>query len=257
MGNARTLEAYFAFCGVNFKTHEESNRGLVCDFSEDLHKYRKKPFCIAPAPDIQSDASSAPRATKEKKPKIFGIGLPRSATASAAMAMMGLGFKTGYTCFDNGKFDSGEAFFNTPVYVDYPSLDRRYPGSKYLLTWREPSKWAASFSKNLNTYLHMLRSSDNPNLSTVDRRCYTQVFGKEDLSTEAFLIACYRQHRKNAEDFFRRRPQDLLILDLDAPGDPWEPLCRFLGCRQPQIPFPRLNSGMIGEWSKIHHKNKL
>jgi hypothetical protein len=47
----------------------------------------------------------------------------------------------------------------------------------------------------------------------------------------------YESHNKNVIEYFRDRPDDLLILDL-ASGDGWEQMCPFLGKSVLDVPFP-------------------
>jgi hypothetical protein len=189
--------------------------------------------------------------------KVFGVGLPRTGTTSLAMATLELGLKTSHACFDDALFDRGEAFFDTPVYADYQLLDSRYPGSKFILTGRDPRAWFASFARSLGGYHQRLRAMRNLGADhLVDRRCYAQVFGLGELAEEAF-VARYHEHHRRVREHFRDRPGDLLILDLTTVPDPWEGLCRFLGLPRPPTPFPRLNVRAIDFWKEIRHPNKL
>ncbi|AGA24795.1 sulfotransferase [Singulisphaera acidiphila] len=189
--------------------------------------------------------------------KLFGVGLPRTGTTSIAMAMLELGLRTAHACFDEALFDVGDAFFDTPVYVDYPELDRRYPGSKFILTWRDPHAWYASFARNLGPYLCRLRTqSDLDPDQLIDRRCYTLAFGADELGEDAFLKR-YHDHRRCVEEYFMNRPGDLLVLDLDATIDLWEPICRFLSLPRPDRPFPRINASAIDRWLTLWHPLKL
>jgi O-antigen biosynthesis protein len=218
-----------------------------------------RPREVALTPRVGFGAALRPREgeVREGRRKIFGIGLPRTGTTSLAAAMMELGRKTCHACFDDALFDRGDAFFDTPVYADYRHLDRRYPGSKYILTWREPRSWFASFSGSLGGYLHRLRTRDDlPPDNLVDRRCYAQVFGSDVLSEGPF-VARYREHRRQVEAYFADRPGDLLILELAVAADPWDELCGFLDLVRPATPFPRLNAGGVDYWKKIGHANKL
>jgi O-antigen biosynthesis protein len=202
----------------------------------------------------------ADNGTSRAAMKVFGIGLPRTGTTSLAAATLQLGFRTGHTCFREAIFDGGQAFFNTPVYADYPLLDVRYPGSKFILTWRTPERWCDSFCDNLLPYLRVLRNSNpgsHPRLSELDRRCFIQVFGAEDITSRELLIARYWQHRRDAEAYFARRPDDLLVLAIDEPGDVMDRLCRFLGRPRPDWALPHLNSAGIHAWGDIRHDNKL
>jgi len=196
------------------------------------------------------------RVAAARRPKVFGVGLPRTGTASIALAMMELGFKTCHTCFHDALFDAGQAFFNTPVYADYRRLDRRYPGSKFILTWRDPEQWYASFSRSLGGFLDHLRIGDASAVrDLVDRRCYTQVFGTLELSAERFL-ARFVAHRHQVEEYLRDRPGDLLVLDVAA-SDAWDAVCQFLDMPALHDPFPRLNLGVVDSWERFTHPNKL
>lgn len=170
-----------------------------------------------------------------------------------SLATLELGFKTSHAIANESIYERADALFDTPVWADYPLLDTRYPGSKFILSWRDPNKWQQSFTRNLGAYLNMLRDPQ-ANVLPADRRCYLQIFGKEHDSTPEHLIRCYLQHRKEAEHYFASRPQDLLILPLDGLADPWPPLCAFLGVPRPAMPFPRSNtSGTVSVWEKTLH----
>jgi O-antigen biosynthesis protein len=177
------------------------------------------------------------------------------------MAMMELGFKTCHTCFDESTFGRADAFFDTPVYATYPLLDERYSGARYILTWRDPDAWYASFSKTLLAYLSQLRNTDKvgaPRLSALDRVCYTHVFGTLDIIAKDFLISRYRQHRREAEEYFITRPGQLLVLDMDTVSDAWDYLCPFLSRVRPSEAFPRVNGDKtIDTWQRISHPNKV
>jgi len=189
--------------------------------------------------------------------KIFGIGLSRTGTTSMSLAMLDLGFKTCHACFKDETYDRADAFFDTPIWADYPLLDKRYPGSKFILTWRSPDKWYHSFSKNLGDYLSLLRNSPRTNLSPIDRRTYQQIYGQEGSSKE-HLLACYHAHRQAAETYFAERPGDFLILELDQLQDVWDTLCPFLGVPKPPAPFPHTNvSGRVNDWEKVYHPHKI
>lgn len=176
------------------------------------------------------------------------------------MAALELGFKTCHTVFDPALYDRAEAFFDTPVYTDYPSLDYGYPGSKFILSWRNPEKWLASFNRNLGDYLKRLQTTDLYKVdyhSAINWRCYLQLFGATYNDNDAYRIHCYKQHREQAEHYFRNRKQDVLILDIDNTPDLWVPLCRFLDCPHPGTPFPSSNSSLLDVWDSVRHTNKV
>ena len=181
--------------------------------------------------------------------KIFGIGLPRTGTTSVAAAMLELGLKTAHTQLHNDNFDAGDSYFDTPIWADYEELDKKYPGSKFILTWRDPKAWETSFSKNLGKFLQEIKDINNPKHST-NRRCYKKIFDEAKTSEE--LIFKYQLHRKKAEEYFKDRPQDLLIFDVT---EGWGKLCDFLGYLIPPIPFPCYKE--VSDWENIAHQNKI
>lgn len=190
--------------------------------------------------------------------KIFGIGLSRTGTTSLSFAMLELGFKTCHVFHKPASLARGEAFFDTPIWADYPILDQRFPGSKFILSWRDPEKWYSSFSKNLVHYLKLLRGPDRKRYSPQDQRCYIQIYGMADRVDKEHLLSCYYHHREQAERYFCDRPQDLLILELDEEKNPWKPLCAFLNQTAPNTPFPYVNpSGVINAWGSIVHPCKI
>ena len=53
-------------------------------------------------------------------------------------------------------------------------------------------------------------------------------------------LAVYRKHRQGILEYFKDRPEDLLIMDF-AYGDGWDKLCSFLSKEIPDEPFPHAN----------------
>ncbi len=212
---------------------------------------------IMPASRIGMPAWGIHAGNRRPSSKVFGVGLPRTGTTSLAAAMLDLGFRTCHACFEEALFDIGDAFFDTPVYVDYPDLDQRYPGSKFILTWRDPEAWYTSFSRSLGSYFHRLRTQENlPADSLIDRRCYLQAFGPGEPTKEQ-LVGRYAEHRRQVESYFQERPGDLLVLDITTTDDPWNDLCQFLRTPHPSFPFPRLNTKSLDYWKQFYHVNKL
>ena len=188
--------------------------------------------------------------------KIFGIGLPRTGTTSLSMAVMNLGFKTCHVCLLDSTYYRADAFFDTPIWANYKELDERFPGSKFILSWRDPEKWYQSFSKNIGSYLNALRNSWIRRLDVVQRRAYLKIFGPSG-SDKEYLISCYIRHRQEAEEYFRDRPNDFLVLEMES-ADAMAKLSEFLGIKDEGISLPSSNhSGTTDEWSRIEHPNKV
>ncbi len=63
---------------------------------------------------------------------------------------------------------------------------------------------------------------------------------------EEVYVKRFEQHNKEVIDYFKDRPNDLLVLDL-AKGDGWEKLCSFLGADIPNVPFPHAHKASDGK----------
>lgn len=177
------------------------------------------------------------------RPKVFGIGFHKTATKSLAEALMTLGYRvTGPNGFDDPgiaihllpmarklteKFD---AFQDNPWPLLYREVDRWYPGSKFILTLREPDAWIRSATRYFG-------AQSTPMRELIYGRGNGTPVGRENL-----YRAHFEQHNADVRAYFRDRPNDLLELDITA-GDGWEKLCPFLDCPTPEKPFPHRNRG--------------
>jgi hypothetical protein len=69
---------------------------------------------------------------------------------------------------------------------------------------------------------------------------HTALYGQKDFDALVFLER-YRRHNAEVREYFKARPNDLLIMDMEAsPG--WTPLCTFLGKSVPKGPYPHRNA---------------
>jgi hypothetical protein len=119
------------------------------------------------------------------------------------------------------------SFEDGPWYELYRELDARFPGSKFVLTLRRDSVTHAKSSWD-----HGVRRGRH-----------------RGPCTEAYLakkIRLYEQHTAEVREYFKDRPEDLLVLCWEN-GDGWERLCPFLGVPVPGVPIPHLNRGRHGE----------
>ena len=60
--------------------------------------------------------------------------------------------------------------------------------------------------------------------------------------TNEQLINRYSLHVANVQEYFKDRPDDLLIINWKN-GDNWEKICPFLGKEIPNQDFPHANKG--------------
>ena len=122
-----------------------------------------------------------------------------------------------------------DAFRDIPWCVIYKELDKKYPGSKFILTLRPTEKWIKS-------------QVDHFGIKT--RPLFEWVYGVGyPKGNEDIFIARYERHNKEVLEYFKDRPDDLLVLRLTE-GDGWEKLCPFLHKDIPNIAFPHENRGV-------------
>ena len=176
--------------------------------------------------------------------KVLGIGLGRTGTMSLALALDTLGYRTRH-CPDFYLGDGGElvvdpeqmaafdALTDEPTVVVYKRMDRRYPGSKFILTMRETESWLTSIVNNGDA-LREIRTQ-NPAVPVLHEALYGSAVFDRDLYADA-----HRRHVAAVQAYFQDRPDDLLVLNI-CDGQGWERLCPFLDKPIPDEPFPRSN----------------
>jgi hypothetical protein len=196
--------------------------------------------------------------------KIFNIGLPKTGTTSLNQALLELGFTSihnpkafrkqaleGRYHFDR---DDWQALTNFGEHF-YPQLDQVYPHSKFILTVRDETTWLNSWQKQigdtsgdesrtrwvwtqpLKKWLRLLQAILDNDLHMSHQLSRIDIFGAYKFNADRCLYV-YRLHRQNAEEYFKDRPQDFLIMDICA-GDGWEKLCPFLEISEiTNVPFP-------------------
>lgn len=173
--------------------------------------------------------------------KIFCIGFHKTGTTSLSAALQLLGYRvTG----PNGWSDPDiarkvhqmvddlvpqfDAFQDNPWPILYRYLDEKYPGSKFILTLRDPEAWIRSQVNHFGDTTTPMRQ---------------WIYGDEHgapKGSEAIYTGRFNQHYREVRDYFAERPEDLLEMDL-ARGDGWDSLCPFLGVNIPPQPFPHAN----------------
>lgn len=173
----------------------------------------------------------------DKETKIFGIGYPKTATSSLNEALNYLGVKSIHNdSFFNEKdliktikeeLTSFRGFTDAPIYRNFEKLDQAFPGSKFILTIREPEEWWKSWQK------HNKLKEKNRELD----RAYTYTDEKKD-----YWLGVYKKHNDQIKNYFKNRQHDLLIIDVTKDTQVWPKLTKFLGIKvAPNIPFPDLN----------------
>jgi len=199
---------------------------------------------------------------KINKPKVFGIGLSKTATTSLNEALCILGWKsihypedvTTYNELLLSKYklsimESYDALTDITASVCFMELDKTFPESKFIVTIRDKETWLKSMEVLLcQTMLRgkwhkaLLDPREIPRgrlqtfktyflLHSMMYKCLA--FSNERLS-HAFDI-----HYTSVFNYFKNR-NNLLVLDIFN-GDGWEKLTKFLDVPMPDVPFPHRN----------------
>lgn len=187
----------------------------------------------------------------DDKPKIFGLGMSRTGTRSLTSALQVLGWDTShypidedtYTELAHGQYDltllkdyDGLTDITTIPY--YPHFDKLYPGSKFILTVREKSGWLRS-CQNHWFNRPAFKQTDDPDEEThllMRQLLRSAVYGCYNFVPDRFSHV-YDKHVRDVMDYFKDRPDDLLIIDICS-GEGFEKLAPFLGRPLPAQPFP-------------------
>ncbi len=180
-------------------------------------------------------------------PKVFGIGLQKTGTSTLHKAALILGYRSQKGIFINHPkgiqiapplsnekvlpfaleiAKTHDAFSDNPWPLLFREMDAAFPGSKFILTVRDPDRWLNSVVRHFG---------ERP----------------EDVATWIYGAPYPRRHEKRYQErfiahnaavrgYFRNRQDDFLEWDIErAPS--WEPLCEFLRLPIPACPFPHEN----------------
>jgi len=190
-------------------------------------------------------------ANLDRRPKVFGIGFHKTGTTTLGCALRMLGYRVQKgRAFNHPRKPTVPgpvtiekvwdvvrpslplygAFEDNPWPLLYRQLDEACPGAKFIFTYRDPQRWIRSASRYFG-------AKNNATLDLLYERSRFQIAGNE-----AITLARYERHNAEVLEYFRDRPQDLLVWNLEEQSE-WGPLCRFLECPTPRFQFPHANSG--------------
>ena len=172
---------------------------------------------------------------------IIGVGFQKTGTKSLRAALQFMGYRVRDTSKKvlfpilRGNYkkvlkmlEGYDAVGDTPWYMIYQKLDELVPNSKFILTIRDEEAWYRSVSKHIG------------NVRTAN---HEWIYGRGKglpKDHKENTINVYRKHNEGVLEYFKDRPQDLLVVDFTK-GDGWEELCAFLNQEVPDEPFPHRN----------------
>ncbi len=184
--------------------------------------------------------------------KIIGVGFQKTGTSSLREALKVLGYRVKDTSSRplipilKGNYQKVlkmirdyDALEDTPWYWIYQELDKRIPGSKFILTIRDEEAWYQSVSRHIGF---------------LNNASHEWIYGREKglpKDNKVNTLNIYRRHNKEVIEYFKDRPNDLLVVDFTE-GESWEKLCSFLEREVPQVEFPHAN-----KWQDKRSKQKF
>lgn len=181
--------------------------------------------------------------------RVFGIGMNKTGTSSLAWALRRLGVVPVATqklvgragliqaLFERGDYEPAlryarmyRAFEDRPwnVWDMYRRLDERYPGSRFVLTTRNPESWWRSVERWLT-----VSKPEDARAEHYRQHLRVATLGKEE------MIAAYLAYEREVRAYFGDR-RDFCELDLEA-GHGWPELCALLELPEPAVAFPHAN----------------
>ncbi len=214
--------------------------------------------------------------------KVIGAGNGRTGTVSMKLALEELGFGPTYHMYElfenperihywqeayktrttdwDAVFEGYQSTVDYPGFLLYKEIYDYYPGSKVVLTTRDPESWYESASQTIFTaspniwqklkILTKLPFSKRmrqlmPVFAQVDYLWDVVFEGR--LKDKDYMIKAFIDFEEKVKESIP--DDDLLVFHI---GDGWQPLCDFLGVPIPSRPFPKAN-----ERNKFHHNLKM
>nr|WP_319510899.1 sulfotransferase [uncultured Draconibacterium sp.] len=202
---------------------------------------------------------------KQDKTKVFGIGRNKTGTTSLKKAMKDLGYvvgnqRTAELLFDdwaNNNYDpiisycrTAQFFQDAPFSLPktYKFLDEAFPNSKFILTVRNSSEeWYNSLIRfhaklwGKNGRIPTKEDLMNANYIYKGRPWHvkrvTGITPEHDPYNKEKLIDHYEDYNTNVVDYFKNRPDDLLVLNVAEEGA-YKKLTDFLGIQTLSDEFP-------------------
>jgi hypothetical protein len=181
------------------------------------------------------------------KTKVFCVGFHKTGTTSMSEALTLLGYRVSGSVVKgkDGKrevdienkilpiayqlVNEYDAFQDNPWPIIFKDLDRKFPGSKFILTMRNSDSWIKSqvdyFGKKGTPMRKWIYGVECPK------------------GNERIYLKRFEDHNREVLVYFKNRSEDFLVMNLSE-GDDWNQLCDFLGAEIPDTPFPHSNKSI-------------
>lgn len=199
------------------------------------------------------------------KTKYFCIGRNKTGTTSLKRAFEDLGFIVGDQATAEKLYDSyffeneflpiikycetAEVFQDVPFshFATLEHIDKAYPGSKFILTIRDDAEqWYCSLIKFNAKHFGLggrIPTAEDLKNATYVRKGYKYNTIKahgtsdEDPYNKEIMIRHYEKHNASVIDYFKDRPDDLLVINLSE-ENAYRKFVEFLKVDSPYSAFP-------------------
>jgi len=168
------------------------------------------------------------------KSKIWGLGLSRTGTSTLTYVLNEVGYNhIHYPTDDEMLSFNNDGASDIPVIPKFKKLDTMFPNSKFILTTRDKEKWLQSMSTYLARKVNWNQSTRTLNIREL---VYGDVWFNYSVYERSF-----DNHEKNIREYFKKRPNDLLVLNIVDGIDKPQKLFDFLGINKTMEEFPHRN----------------
>lgn len=204
------------------------------------------------APKVGFYRTSGLRFRRLKQTKVFCIGRNKTGTNSLTKALSDLGYKIGDQRKAEGMIEhwrdrdfrpiieycrTADVFQDVPFSLPftYMAMDQAFPGSKFILSVRDPDDWYESYIRHQK---QVVGTDELPTPEELKVHPYVwkgwlydakiwQGRPEDKFYEEDFLKDRFDRYNRNVKDYFRFR-DNLLTIDVAEEGD-YQELCSFLG----------------------------
>jgi len=154
------------------------------------------------------------------------MGFARTGLGSLERALTHLGFRLARWPYRWDRLAETQGAVSSVLTSRYRELDRRFPGSKFVLAVRaEQSLVKSRLAQDFQSR----------------RRAAERIACERPFDSETFLLG-YRSLVGEVKAYFADRPEDLLLLDIVG-GQGWTELASYLSLQIPKADFPFANGG--------------
>lgn len=177
------------------------------------------------------------------KAKIWCLGLSRTGTSTLTEILKQVGLNHIHYPTETEMMQmNNDGAGDIPVIPVYKTLDQYFPNSKFIYTTRNKDEWLTS----MEPYLERKKKWKQSMRQVLIRRA---VYGHEFFDYKLYSEA-YDKHDKDVKQYFKKRPNDFLELDIIG-GDKPKKLFDFLGIQNYPEEFPHYNKLVDGKGVQV------